>query len=213
MELNSRISALEQEVNLLKTEIKQVLVDLRDAILEHENPFSASTMPASLLAGAPPKERDGEPAAGPAPPPEETGEPRHGTALSAASPSSMVPLGGAAYAPTPAPPVTANGSLGWSVVTTASLVKWVESALRQVGRERFETIIEIYDLASGGRSLAPEARAALLKMTKLSDLGEERPAATMNDCIALLAQLDAILRSSGPSETTVLSLLTDLNLH
>jgi hypothetical protein len=101
---------------------------------------------------------------------------------------------------------------GWGMLTVASMAKWVDSALRQVGRERFETIIEIFELTSGSQVLTPGAKQALLRMAQLSDAGNEKPACTMNDSIALLTQLDALLRTNGRSESTVLSLLTEMNL-
>ncbi len=43
MELNAKISSLEDEVKLLKGEVKLILSEIRTAILSRSNPFSPDT--------------------------------------------------------------------------------------------------------------------------------------------------------------------------
>lgn len=225
MELNSRLAALEHEVNLLKVEIKQVLVDLRDVLLSHENPFSNPRWDEASGESGPPKIKKGD-AAPPATAVSEeaVGQPVSSAPADSRSPSPLpdVADGASAVFSSPQwsdregvrhPPTVQRRAAGWSVLTVASLAKWVDSAIKQVGRDRFEAIIAIYDLATGGAALPHEAKETLLKLAALSDARDERPPATMKDCIALLAQLDAILGSDGRSDATILSLLTNLDVR
>ena len=41
MELNQKITELEAEVKLLKHEVRETLLDIRESILNHENPFTS----------------------------------------------------------------------------------------------------------------------------------------------------------------------------
>jgi hypothetical protein len=269
MELNGRVQALENEINLLKIEMKQVLVDLRDTILQNENPFSPRTFagvaeqssaPAASpsVDGAPTLPAESDSGAAPQPAeanmtadlttPASTPNGAHQPAFAAASPDTRHPpaQAGAAVAvagPMPSSNGTAvhqaewreaaypdtNGHTAkpaqyaaqsasmpgemWGMLTVASLAKWVDSALKQVGKDRLDAIIEIYELTGGSQVLTPETKQALKRMAHLSEAENGAvPAATMNDCIALLTQLDALLRTNGRSESTVLSLLTEMNL-
>jgi hypothetical protein len=42
MDLNSKVTQLEDEIKVLKKEIQTVLLDLRENMLNRENPFSRS---------------------------------------------------------------------------------------------------------------------------------------------------------------------------
>ena len=46
MELNQKIRELEAELKLLKNEVKEVLLDIRETVLNHENPFTSVGPPA-----------------------------------------------------------------------------------------------------------------------------------------------------------------------
>ena len=102
---------------------------------------------------------------------------------------------------------------GWSVLTMASLAKWVDLALRQLGRQRFEAMLDVYELANGDGALSPDAKKAILRMARLTDAPEEQTAAGMNAAISLLAQLDSILQQAGHNnnDAAALSILTSLN--
>ena len=41
-DLNARLSALEEELRSTKTQIQQILLDLREQVLEFTNPFTAA---------------------------------------------------------------------------------------------------------------------------------------------------------------------------
>ena len=276
METESRLHSLEQEVQLLKGELKQVLVDLREALLSQENPFAAPSAPANLtldfdssrrqsaphLTIVPPSGHDdgkvehlhlyagGRPdmddkapgpvaanvpvtAARPPVAPVAAATPAEAMPSPAATAAVVPsPAVAAALPPPPAPaPITAaktgkaaraggsqetrmeTSGTGWSVLTMASLAKWVDLALRQLGRQRFEAMLDVYELANGDGALSPDAKKAILRMARLTDAPEEQTAAGMNAAISLLAQLDSILQQAGHNnnDAAALSILTSLN--
>ncbi len=45
MELNDKVTQLEDEIKILKNEVQAVLLDLRESYLNHENPFTADASP------------------------------------------------------------------------------------------------------------------------------------------------------------------------
>ena len=45
MELNDKVTQLEDEIKILKNEVQAVLLDLRESYLNHENPFNPSVSP------------------------------------------------------------------------------------------------------------------------------------------------------------------------
>ena len=51
MDLNNRVDSMDEELKLLKNEIKQILLDIQEHVLSVENPFSGAG--ASAFAAAP----------------------------------------------------------------------------------------------------------------------------------------------------------------
>lgn len=241
MELNAKISSLEEEVKLLKGEVKLILSEIRTAILSRSNPFSPDTGQAlyadpEALEARPPirvvkaqpeeEEEEGLPvAASPPEPaaetfwPEEEGEPMVVVEEVAASilptyespgpvpepaprtkketppprPSQLgpspTPLREAKAAPSQAAP-------NWSLIKVAGLMVWAEEALKQVGPERLQILLDLCEFAGYLPKTAKEA------LTRVMDLGlavEERATPpTTNECLVILHQLDALLQEEEP---------------
>ncbi len=96
MDMKVQVSALQDDVNLLKNEIKTVLKELRTAVLSRDNPFSAST-------GQPPLQADASTASASSDEDKEPEEKPAKTQDPAPTPSTP-PLAGAPGAPPGAPP-------------------------------------------------------------------------------------------------------------
>jgi hypothetical protein len=178
--LESRVATLEDEGKIIKGEVKQVLTEIRTAVLARENPFDvdAGIRPQQanvhVVAAAP----DPPPQAAPAHPEPEP-EPRR----------EPVPLRPEpAYAPPPQPePEPAQPE--WSLLTIASLSAWAEEAMRRLGSLRLEILL---DLCEAAGHLSPESRAALSRVTELDVPAPDSPPST-NETVVILRQLDALL--------------------
>lgn len=256
MELQERLGTLEEELNLLKVEIKTVLVDLREELLKREGPMGPAESPPVIdfvsASQGPRHNRPAAPepaahAAPTAPPhahtpaeghparPEWPGaqrvqlpaadyqtepdwpeEPAHragppnyphedGRAMIDFTQPGHTP---AAPAPAPAMPPPPSGELTWGVVQIASLGKWAEMAARRIGRSRLEEVLSVHELLTGRHDAA--VREALLRMVDLCGAGPGPQDVSMNDVLAVLAQLDALFRSHSLSEVTVLSMLSEV---
>jgi hypothetical protein len=199
VELNQTISELQEEMKLLKGEIKSVLTEIRTAVLNADNPF---TLDASLAAVPPP------PLPEPAPPAVEHDGPRFSVpatppddAPAAAEPAAPAPAPqpvaaqpvAAQPAPAPAPPPIepVQQASDWSLLTVAGLMLWAEDAVATLGTERLRMVVELAAYAS---LLPPGARDVLVRVAELApkkDVNEE-PASVI-DCVVVLHQLEAIL--------------------
>lgn len=240
MELNAKISSLEEEVKLLKGEVKLILSEIRTAILSRSNPFSPDTgqalyadpealearPPIRVVKAQPEEEEEELPlAASPAEPaaetfwPEEEGEPVEvEEEVTASILPTYEPPG---PAPEPAPrtrketPPPRPSQLGpsptplreakaapsqaasnWSLIKVAGLMVWAEEALKQVGPERLQILLDLCEFAGYLPKTAKEA------LTRVMDLGlavEERATPpTTNECLVILHQLDALLQEEEP---------------
>jgi hypothetical protein len=240
MELNAKISSLEEEVKLLKGEVKLILSEIRTAILSRSNPFSPDTgqalyadpealearPPIRVVKAQPEEEEEELPlAASPAEPaaetfwPEEEGEPVE--VEEEVTASILPPYEPPGPAPEPAPrtrketPPPHPSQLGpsptplreakaapsqaasnWSLIKVAGLMVWAEEALKQVGPERLQILLDLCEFAGYLPKTAKEA------LTRVMDLGlavEERATPpTTNECLVILHQLDALLQEEEP---------------
>jgi hypothetical protein len=191
-QLESRVAALEDEGKIVKGEVKQILTEIRSAILVRENPFDgdaigrAPSPPLSVVSlpvepaakvevVAPEPVRETPPAAKyePAPAPVE------------APPKEPVML-----RPAPAPVAAPEPeSPQWSLLTIAGLSAWAEDAVRRIGSLRLEILL---DLCEAAGHLSTEARIALARVTEL-DLPEPEHTPSTNETVVILRQLDALV--------------------
>ena len=137
MDADGRLEALEEELKLLKAEVKSVLLDIREVVLARSNPlrFEVPAPEEELLAADPP---DGyqAPALGEglgpegAPPAEEAapgGQPPPGPEAAPGTPPLEPPLW---------PPPLAGGDF----------VAWLAGSLRQLGPQRLGHLLAMYRL-------------------------------------------------------------------
>lgn len=224
MEITAQIAALEDEVTILKGEIKSILEEIRMAVLAQDNPFAAGgglpvfrpverselpgepssqaeeASPAAITAPATASEVEdplplvvqAEPTVAPVPPPAEA--PIRQPAV--ANPDTG---GGPALAPVP-PMADAAAPQPWSVSTIASLIAWVDETTSRLGPTHLHMIL---DLARFAGLLPSEAEEALLKVIKLASSRKDSAAASINDTLVALRQLEAIFQGVEDDELSL----------
>jgi hypothetical protein len=194
-QLESRVATLEDEGKIIRGEVKQVLMEIRTAVLVRDNPFEGETSLASAPAphmantiatpppvpqihlhteqAAPPPR---EPAAPPAPEPQPTPA-REPVLLRPQTPAPM------------APPEPQRERPNWSLLTIAGLSAWAEDALRRIGSLRLEILLDLCETAG---HITPEARQAMARVSEL-DITEPQQAPSTNEVVMVLRQLDALV--------------------
>ncbi|TAK63707.1 MAG: hypothetical protein EPO22_06430 [Dehalococcoidia bacterium] len=204
-QLESRVATLEDEGKIVKGEVKQILTEIRTAILVRENPFeveaafgrgaaalvagiSQSAAPAAPAPEPAPHRHEPEPAQAPKPKPERIedadDEPEPPAREPAKEPIMLRPQ------PTPVPPpASEEPQPNWSLLTIAGLSAWAEEAMRRVGPLRLEILL---DLCEAAGHMTPQARQALARVTEL-DLPEPDGVPSTNETVVLLRQLDALV--------------------
>ncbi len=233
MELNAKLASLEDEVKLLKGEVKLILSEIRTAILGQDNPFAEPGQALRANPGAlesrppirvvrvpaaeeealdePPQrevtwEAEPEPKVpdidlfeepepeGPSAPPQPIKqEPVPEPPVAIVEPAPAAP-------PLPAPPPVQaapaeKSEPRWSLITIAGLAVWAEEASKQIGPERLQTLMDLCEFSG---YLSAPAKEALMKVASLGQADEPETPASVNDCLVVLAQLDALLKSDEP---------------
>jgi hypothetical protein len=196
-QLEARVATLEDEGKIVKGEVKQVLTEIRSAILVRDNPFeegnNARGSGGSNVTFAPPPPPP-TPAPTPAPAPAHEPAPRpHRPEPEYESPAPREPVMLRPQAPTlaalPAPDPEQEPKPAWSLLTIAGLSAWAEDAMRRVGPLRLEILL---DLCEAAGHLTTDARVALSRITELEMTDPERPPTT-NDTVVILRQLNALV--------------------
>lgn len=202
--LNSKLAALEDEMRIVKGEVKQVLTEIRSAILAQDSPFedgpamrapraiqimpAPAEEPARVEIVMPKSEHDASQQPGSAP-----------AAHAEAAPAVTAVAGtGGAHHPTAAPfsaaaSVAARPAPRWSLLTVASLAAWAEESLGRLGPQRLAILLDLCEVSG---YLPPEARHALDRVTELDVPAPEKPATAM-EITLLLRQLDALIQGEA----------------
>ena len=147
MDTDSRIEALEEELRLLKAEVKSVLLDIREVVLSRTNPLTLDLSPPSEEAVAPPDGYEA-PALGEGSR-EETPAPE--AAEEAAEAPSLEPEPQPAAAreerTTGTPPLE-DPPFRWQPPPLAGgdFVAWLASSLRELGPQRLGHLLAMYRL-------------------------------------------------------------------
>jgi hypothetical protein len=199
-QLESRVATLEDEGKIIKGEVKQILTEIRSAILVRENPFESdnargAAVPATQIISSVPAAAKVEvvvpqpepPAPTPAPVYEPEPEPEYAPPppVRAAHGAPQLAMPHAQPAPTPPEPEKPH----WSLLTIAGLSAWAEDAMRRLGSLRLEILLDMCE-ASG--HLTHDARIALSRVTEM-ELPEPEQAPSTNDTVVILRQLEALV--------------------
>ncbi|MHC1635621.1 MAG: hypothetical protein ACXQTS_03225 [Candidatus Methanospirareceae archaeon] len=192
MELNERINALEGELKLLKTEIKKVLIDLREMLNNYENPFidieQLKRMRDSATNETDVKRIKMEEK-------KEEGNNEKGVEENQLQPQAQPqaqPQPQPQLQPQPQPKIAkellSTGKI--DIFTLTQLMKWADHSLATIGKEKLNKIIDLYELT--GR-LPREIKEVISKIEELSNVTEEKKEVDMKDCILAIYQLDRII--------------------
>ena len=238
MELNDKVTRLEDEIKILKNEVQAVLLDLRESCLNRENPFNPGASPVTsqpIIINQPapvaheqppiPKERQGDMI-----PTENEEKELPGVQERANEPEPLYKEGLAtseetareevkrAWRPETEPGAhfksreTTDGPVRKiDMATVAGLAQWVTEAVKRLGRERTEAILDISEMMG---HVAPDLKNILVKFIKLTPDGYPGPGkVTTRDYLASLIELDSLLGKDNKSEVALLSILCQENDH
>lgn len=203
-QLESRVATLEDEGKIVKGEVKQILTEIRSAILVRDNPFDGDggmVRPTPALSVVPK-----EPAPMPEPPKAAAPEPApRAPELKTPEPShEPVPLRPQASQPVPAyVPAISPEQPQWSLLTIAGLAAWAEEAMARVGSLRLEILL---DLCEAAGHLTPDARTALARVTEM-DIREPERTPSNNETVSILRQLDALVNDDESTDSARLQRL------
>jgi hypothetical protein len=220
MELNEKIKTLEDEVKLMKTEMKSVLIDLRIALNNYENPFvnvrqleKASEIKASEIKFKAETGNGGEveekytkeeqestiEPVEPSPEIEEITMP----IVEEEKESAIEPVE-PTINPDPASMTRSEmkklaGERNIDILLLTRLMNWTDNSLYTIGKEKLNAILNLYDFTG---SLAKEMKDLIIKISELST-AKSTPAdndVEMKNCIQILYQLDKIIsgENRGP---------------
>lgn len=193
MELTAKVAALEEEVNVLKGEIKLILQEVRTALLARENPFTvASTeslaLPASLREERGPSADRGTAALSHSQPPD------------AVAPVLEMPVA-KPVAPKPQPQVVVlpaaveplHGRM--DVPRLAALVNWTQDT---TARHTAADVSIVLSLARYGGLLEADLEATLAKISRTVTTTSSTRAG-IGDLLIALRQLEAMIGSDALS--------------
>lgn len=222
MELTQQVSTLQEELKLLKGEIKVILKEIRSAVLSRDNPFSVDATPppfrpverseaeddaSARLSALEEELRSSQPpavpAAAPPPPPAPAAVPPPPPAVAS---ETLPPAAGHApeLAPVPIPirPHDFQATDGEEQAEQPTKERWsllTIAGLATWAEESLETLGPrrfklMLELASFSDFISEEAKDALSGMAEFAREREtdDRPM-NVNDCMVVLRQLDAVL--------------------
>lgn len=221
--------AIEEEMKLLKNEIKQVLIDIKEKLdtagAMHPGAIKVvAATPEKAPAEAPCAAVKLEPASA-APTPVSSGNGNgHGKAAedileAAGELAGMEPHNGngngkarevSAASPKAARPASDAASLAGKpaadLLTVAMLSQWLANGVKKVGRQRMEALLDIYGQLGG---LSAPLKDSLMKLLNTDD-GDGQ---AMREGISLLVEVDNLMHRSltDRSEAAILSLFLNGN--
>lgn len=226
MSRDEAIAALEEEVRLLKNEVKPQLLDIRRRYLDYRLPFRLDK-PGEVLGqvqvtpGAwsprrgPLSEDSGEDvetaeSAERGPMSEDSGEEVE-MAESAQAANEQAGVRREATAgraqPPPAPVNGGAGSPGGSgLIAIAATAQWVEEAVTLVGKQRLEALVEVCHMFG---HLEPGEKDMVLRLIRCCSCEADGGQATARDYLAMLVRLQKVLGNSTANEDALMAILAD----
>jgi hypothetical protein len=194
MELGSKVTQLEEEVAVLKGEIKTILQEVRTAVLARENPFAVETYDPMLVPGpVTPPAPVVEPAAPPkvvqlnaAPDPEPQTE-YHTPSPPASVAQLMEPMRSAA-------PNAVPGQRRWTMGSLATLIAWTQDVTARMDANDLDIVLS---LARYGGLIEPELEATLTRLAApLFPQDQERRHVGASDYLLALRELSALIEEA-----------------
>ena len=231
MELIERINGLEGELKLVKTEIKKVLIDLRELMNNYENPFvnienlkGAVREPKKevreerntrIKEELPDEEEEEEPVYKAELESEEEEDEEEDEEeepeLGVNKVSSVRVRGGESGKKkklAKLKKITGSGTGKIDIFTLTQLMKWADNSLATIGKEKLNEIIDLYELT--GR-LPKEIKDVIFKIEELSTVNSvDKEQIEMKDCILAIFQLDRIVTGETGAQAPLMLSEDDL---
>jgi archaellum component FlaD/FlaE len=206
MELDKRVNEIETELKIMKGEIKELLVDIRDLVNKNENPFCSIPSLEALKFGAPEKEEcadkqpdvncNGESGLKPA---EEISESENQNIKNSensqklTSPCQENPVQNVQKQEMNRPEPESLRKIDTFMLV--ELMRWVDYAVRTIGHSNLKELLNLYALTG---QLPEETRRIIENIANLSiEEPAEEERVSMKDNIMVLSQLSAIMNPEG----------------
>jgi len=205
-----RIKSLEDELKVLKNQIRAVLLDIKEQLATGGNGQSGAAPWVGTIPAVNHQEGEikvvPEHAAGPKPAAEGKASDRVDTDKDEFDIGSMMNRRGVAGVAT----MTADTEGRVDLLTVSVLAQWLSRAAAIVSKEQISKLVEIYDITG---NLPPRLKQTILLLADLYSNGngkEDAQEAPATVSIQLLIELDSLLRyRTGALESVVLSMLLD----
>ena len=232
MELIERVNGLEGELKLVKTEIKKVLIDLRELMNNYENPFvnienlkgavrepkkevreERNTRIKEELPDEEEEEEEEEPVyKAELESEEEEDEEEDEEEESEVNKVSSVRVRGRESGKkkklAKLEKITGSGTGKIDIFTLTQLMKWADNSLATIGKEKLNEIIDLYELT--GR-LPKEIKDVIFKIEELSTVNSvDKEQIEMKDCILAIFQLDRIVTGETGAQAPLMLSEDDL---
>ncbi|MDQ1274520.1 MAG: hypothetical protein QG610_91 [Euryarchaeota archaeon] len=206
MELEKRVDEIETELKVMKGEIRELLVDIRDLVNKNENPFCSIPCPEALKSPVPVKDKtaDNQPVGMENEEAERkpfSGVSESGDQIVKNNKNSMkpcVPDQESSVQNTQKQEIYRPKSENFRKIDTFMLVelmRWVDYAVRTVGHNNLNELLNLYTLTEQ----LPEETKRIIE--NIANLSIEEPAeeekVSMKDNITVLSQLSATLNPEG----------------
>jgi hypothetical protein len=223
METNEKITQLENEIKVLKNEVQAVLLDLRENVLNAENPFNASVQPATsqqVIIEHKINDNDRQPDKVPA---------DHATSRANTHDLHQTP-GIKENAPEPetareevekewlpesclpsdeSPKRKGKNETNLDLVTMAGLTYWAQETTRHLGKERAEAVLSISEMLG---HLPPKVKPILTKLINIEP--EVNPNNVLaRDYLDALIRISLLLGKGSESEAAMLSIISGEDSH
>lgn len=222
MKDEQRINALEEEVKVLKNEIKTVLLDLREQCLTAQNPFGYSggttiAIPTSGQRESQAEETKAETsletkAGGQVNMPESASRNTLPRLWQEAGPDDeeeaeeeLLPKGPMSSHKRTREHNLSAGKSKVDLVVVAGLTHWIDQSTAKLGKERTEILVEM-SFAMG--HLPEKLKDALIRMIRVSHHELKGQSITSSDYLSILAQLENLLADPKQQDKALLSILS-----
>jgi hypothetical protein len=194
MELGSKLTALEEEIAVLKGEIKTILLEVRTAILARENPFAPDYEAVTVTA---PVSEPRQPVVEPEVPPKVVQLHALPESETNPEPYSQRPAAVETDAARPAPAAARPAGRRWSVGALATLMAWTQDVTSRMDANDLDIVLS---MARYGGLIEPELEATLTKLAApLFPAHPTRRRTGVSDYLLALRELSALIEDAEQS--------------
>lgn len=200
MELGSKVTLLEEEVAVLKGEIKTILQEVRTAVLARENPFAAGAHD-SLPIATPTAEPPSPPAAPEPEAPQPETPPKviqlHTLPEPEGPDATTTPFPGRDETDAARPRLGPPANRRWSVGSLATLVAWTQETAARLDETEMDIVLS---LARYGGLIDEELETTLIKLSApLLSKNLESGQKGASDYLLALRELSALIEEAEDS--------------